>query len=104
SLALMRDKLPALVNTPGARFPCAEDRKFAIIKAVKERLRAAGAEVNDIDGVRVQTADGWWLLRASNTQDLLVARCESTTAAGLDRLKGSVGEVLQTAGQTPPQW
>jgi len=104
SLAQMRDKLPSLVNTPEARFPCAENRKFAIIKEIKERLQAAGAKVNDIDGVRVQTADGWWLLRASNTQDLLVARCESTTAAGLDRLKRSLAEALQAAGQSPPQW
>ena len=104
SLAQMRDKLPSLVNTPEARFECAENRKFAIIKEIKERLQAAGAKVNDIDGVRVQTADGWWLLRASNTQDLLVARCESTTAAGLDRLKRSLAEALQAAGQSPPQW
>src|SRR5262249_31954748 len=61
SLAQMRDALPSLVNTPEARFPCAENRKFALIKEVKDRLLAAGAEVNDIDGVRVQTADGWWL-------------------------------------------
>ncbi len=104
SLAQMRDKLPSLVNTPEARFPCAENRKFAIIKEIKERLQAAGAVVNDIDGVRVQTADGWWLLRASNTQDLLVARCESTTAAGLEVLKRSLAEALRAAGQAPPAW
>jgi phosphomannomutase len=104
SLAQMRDQLPSLVNTPEARFPCAENRKFAIIKEIKERLQATGAKFNDIDGVRVQTADGWWLLRASNTQDLLVARCESTTPAGLDRLKKSLAEALLAAGQTPPHW
>ena len=104
SLAQMRDKLPWLVNTPEARFPCAENRKFAIIKEIKERLQAAGAAVNDIDGVRVQSSDGWWLLRASNTQDLLVARCESTTAAGLENLKRSLAMALQAAGATPPEW
>jgi len=104
SLAQMRDKLPSLVNTPEARFPCAENRKFAIIQEIKERLRKAGAEVNDIDGVRVQSADGWWLLRASNTQDLLVARCESTTPAGLEKLKRSLAEALQAAGRIPPEW
>jgi phosphomannomutase len=104
SLAQMRDRLPALLNTPEARFPCTENRKFAIIKEVQERLRTAGAAVNDIDGVRVQSADGWWLLRASNTQDLLVARCESTTAAGLERLKRSLAEALRAAGQAPPEW
>jgi phosphomannomutase len=104
SLAEMRDGLPALVNTPEARFPCAGPRKFAIIQEIKQRLQASGVEVNDIDGVRVQTADGWWLLRASNTQDLLVARCEATTAAGLERLKQSLAEALKAAGQPPPAW
>jgi phosphomannomutase len=104
SLAQMRDKLPSLVNTPEARFPCGEQRKFAIIKEIKERLRVAGAKVNDIDGVRVQTADGWWLLRASNTQDLLVARCESTSTEGLERLKRSLAEALKASGQAPPAW
>jgi len=104
SLAQMRDKLPSLVNTPEARFPCGEDRKFAIIKEIKERLQAAGASVNDIDGVRVQTPDGWWLLRASNTQDLLVARCESTSPAGLEKLKQSLADALRASGQAPPVW
>jgi phosphomannomutase len=104
SLAQMRDKLPSFVSTPEARFPCGEQRKFAVITDVKERLQAAGAEVNDIDGVRVRTADGWWLLRASNTQDLLVARCESTTPHGLERLKQSLAEALKAVGQAPPVW
>ena len=76
----MRDALPQVINTPELRFPCSEERKFAVVEETAERLRRAGAEVNDIDGVRVRTADGWWLLRASNTQDVLVARCESATA------------------------
>ena len=83
----LRDRLPNVVNTPELRFPCEEERKFAVVDEVKARLEAAGADVNDIDGVRVTTADGWWLLRASNTQDVLVARCEARDAAGLERLK-----------------
>ena len=54
-----------------------EDRKTAVIREVRDRLRAEDAELTDIDGVRVNTPDGWWLLRASNTQDVLVARCEA---------------------------
>src|SRR3546814_12300926 len=68
------DLLPALVNTPELRFPCPEARKFAVVAEVRDRLAAAGADVDGIDGVRVKTADGWWLLRASNTQAVLVAR------------------------------
>ena len=82
----LRDGLAQPVNTPEIRIPCSEERKFAVIEEVAERLRVAGALVNDIDGVRVSTDDGWWLLRASNTQDALVARCEAEGDAGLDRL------------------
>jgi phosphomannomutase len=87
SLAEMRDELPAVVNTPELRFDCPESRKFEVVREVRERLRQAGADMNDIDGVRVRTPDGWWLLRASNTQAVLVARAESATEDGLGRLK-----------------
>lgn len=102
SLAEFRDSLPGVVNTPELRFPCAEERKFKVAEEVRDRLKAAGAEVNDIDGVRVKTADGWWLLRASNTQAVLVARCEARDEAGLKRLKASLGEQLRKSGVQPP--
>ncbi|MBS0224180.1 MAG: phosphomannomutase/phosphoglucomutase [Proteobacteria bacterium] len=102
SLAEMRDKLPQLVNTPELRFDCAEERKFKIVDEVKARLKQAGAKVNDIDGVRVNTPDGWWLLRASNTQAVLVARCESANEAGLDRLKDDLKAALAASGVDLP--
>lgn len=102
SLAALRSVLPKVVNTPELRFPCAEERKFTVVGEVAERLRQAAAEVNDIDGVRVRTADGWWLLRASNTQDVLVARAESTTAEGLGRLKTELAAQLAASGVTLP--
>lgn len=104
SLAELRDHLPPVVNTPEVRFASSEARKFAVVEEVKQRLRKAGADVNDIDGVRVRTADGWWLLRASNTQDVLVARCEAGSEAGLDRLKAAVADAVQSVGQAPPDW
>jgi phosphomannomutase len=95
SLAQMRDALPGMVNTPEIRFDCAEDRKFDVIEEVRKRLKGkTGAEVNEVDGVRVTTADGWWLLRASNTQAVLVARCESRSTEGLARLKAALAEQL----------
>jgi phosphomannomutase len=103
TVAEMRDGLPKVVNTPELRFPCSEERKFAVVEEVAERLRKAGAEMTDIDGVRVRTGDGWWLLRASNTQDVLVARCESTDQAGLDRLKAALAAQLTACGLTPPK-
>ncbi len=102
SLVAMRDRLPHVVNTPELRFPCAEARKFEVVREVGERLRQAAAEMTEIDGVRVRTADGWWLLRASNTQDVLVARAESTTADGLARLKAELSAQLAVSGVALP--
>ncbi|MBV8868335.1 MAG: phosphomannomutase/phosphoglucomutase, partial [Acetobacteraceae bacterium] len=76
-LSQVREQLPPVVNTPELRFDCPEDRKFRVIEEVAARLREEGAEVSEIDGVRVLTKDGWWLLRASNTQAVLVARAEA---------------------------
>ena len=90
--------MPALVNTPEMRFQVDEARKFAVIVEIKERLAAAGADVNSTDGVRVSTPDGWWLLRASNTQDVLVARAESKDQAGLDRLMEQIDGQLAASG------
>jgi len=70
-----RRALPTVVHTPELRFPCAEDRS-----STSSARSRSGCEVNAIDGVRVRTGDGWWLLRASNTQDALVPGAESTTA------------------------
>lgn len=104
SLGAMRDALPALMNTPELRFPCDDLRKFDVVAEVAGRLRDAGADFADVDGVRVNTADGWWLLRASNTQAVLVARCESTNDAGLQRLKADVAAQLEASGVTPPDF
>lgn len=102
SLAALRDELPRYVNTPELRFPCAEDRKFRVVAEVQARLKKAGADVNDVDGARVATADGWWLLRASNTQDVLVARCEARDEHGLARLKEALTRELRACGIEPP--
>ncbi len=103
SMAEMRDRMPQVVNTPELRFPSSEERKFAIIDEVKMRLKAADADVNDVDGVRVNSPDGWWLLRASNTQDVLVARCEARDEAGLGRLKSALVDQLRQSGVEPPR-
>ncbi|MFM5915935.1 MAG: phosphoglucomutase/phosphomannomutase PgmG [Novosphingobium sp.] len=98
SVTELRGEMPPLVNTPELRFQVDESRKFAVIDEVKARLEAAGADVDSIDGVRVSTPDGWWLLRASNTQDVLVARAESNDQAGLDRLLAEVDAQLAASG------
>jgi phosphomannomutase len=101
SVAEFRDSLPKVVNTPELRFDCAEDRKFAVVAEVAARLKASGESVSDTDGVRVTTEDGWWLLRASNTQAVLVARAESNSDSGLSKLKSDLAGQLAASGLAP---
>ncbi|MGY2734184.1 phosphoglucomutase/phosphomannomutase PgmG [Sphingomonas sp. UYP23] len=98
SITELRGAMPALVNTPEMRFQVDESRKFAVVEEVLARLEAEGADVNPTDGARVNTPDGWWLLRASNTQDVLVARAEATDQAALDRLLGMIDDQLGKSG------
>ncbi|MCU0890672.1 MAG: phosphomannomutase/phosphoglucomutase [Sandarakinorhabdus sp.] len=98
SLTALKDAMPAMVNTPEMRFQSSEERKFAVVGEVLARLKAQGATVNETDGARVMRADGWWLLRASNTQDVLVARAEATDAAALARLQAELMEQLALSG------
>jgi phosphomannomutase len=98
SLTEIMDAMPKTTATPELRFQVDESRKFAVIDEVRDRLSANGAKVNATDGVRVNTSDGWWLLRASNTQDVLVARAESGDQAGLDRLLAQIDEQLAKSG------
>lgn len=102
-LAAIRDGLPELVNTPELRFDCPDERKFDVVEAVVADVKASGANVNDIDGARVLTDDGWWLLRASNTQACLVARAEAKDEAGLARLKAALVAELGNQGIDPPE-
>jgi phosphomannomutase len=102
SVTELRGAMPAVINTPEMRFQVDESRKFAAIEEVKQRLAGPDApgdvSVDDTDGVRVTTPDGWWLLRASNTQDVLVARAESQTREGLDRLLRQIDGQLEASG------
>ena len=98
SLTEIMDSMPKSVATPELRFQVDESRKFAIVDEVRDRLSADGATVDATDGVRVNTADGWWLLRASNTQDVLVARAEAADQPGLDRLVAQIDMQLAKSG------
>ncbi|MDO6413855.1 phosphomannomutase/phosphoglucomutase [Sphingomonas sp. BIUV-7] len=98
TLTELKGAMPELVNTPEMRFQVDESRKFAVVDEVLDRLETSGADVNRTDGARVNTPDGWWLLRASNTQDVLVARAEAKDQAGLDRLMAQIDEQLALSG------
>jgi phosphomannomutase len=98
SLTELKDAMPRAVATPELRFQVDEKRKFAIVEEVRGRLSDDGAKVDATDGVRVSTGDGWWLLRASNTQDVLVARAEAADESGLDRLVAQIDDQLAKSG------
>lgn len=99
SFTEMLAALPVMHNTPEIRFDCDDARKFDAVDEITARARLLdGVEIFDMDGVRVETPYGWWLLRASNTQPMLVVRCESETAEGLERLKNDVRAQLSQSG------
>jgi phosphomannomutase len=101
SLTALKDAMPKMVNTPELRFQSSEDRKFVVVAEVLARLKAAGATVDETDGARVTTPEGWWLLRASNTQDVLVARVEARDQAALEHLQGELNAALAASGVSP---
>lgn len=94
SLDALRDAMPVRVATPELRLPVEEARKFAVADAIVDAVVAEGARVDRTDGARVTTPDGWWLLRASNTQAALTIRAEAADRAGLDRLLATIDRHL----------
>ena len=95
--------MPKFLNTSELRFECSEARKFGIIEEVLLRTKKKGANIIDIDGLRVHTQEGWWLLRASNTENALVARCEAKDNAGLMKLCAGLLKELKKSGLNPPE-
>jgi phosphomannomutase len=87
-----------MINTPEIRVPCPDEKKFAVVKELADELRKEGAQFNDIDGIRIMKDGGWWLLRASNTQAVLVARAEAPNEATLTRLKADLKQRLSRHG------
>lgn len=98
SLSSLRRALPQAVNTPEIRFDCPSDRKFALILDLKKLLDRDQKIYDDTDGVRVLEPSGWWLLRASNTQDVLVARVEASDVLALETLKKDLNYYLEECG------
>ena len=99
SLFNLRETLPKTISTPEIRFPCDEAQKFRLVNEVRNSAHEIpGADINELDGVRVTTADGWWLLRASNTQPVLVARFESWSDDGMIRLKDTLAKLIAKTG------
>jgi phosphomannomutase/phosphoglucomutase len=96
-LSALRAGLPQYVSTPEIRVDCPEDRKVPVVAAAA-RYFAARYSTLTIDGVRWRTADGWGLIRASNTQSILVLRFEAKSAAGLEAIRREAAQVLRDQG------
>lgn len=99
---LIKD-FPKVYNTPEIRFEVDETRKFAVIEDIRDNLKDKDDfDVLAIDGVRVTTNHGWFLIRASNTQAMLTIRAESETETGLQSVISALKEQLEKVGVTPP--
>jgi phosphomannomutase/phosphoglucomutase len=99
TLSELVDELPAYYATPETRVDCPEERQFDIVAEMSAYFKGR-EEVIDIDGVRVQFEGGWGLIRASNTQPVLVLRFEARTP---ERLEEIVGIVLNKLREIAPE-
>ena len=93
-LSEIRKSLTKTFSTAEIRIDCSEEKKFIIVEKIKSQMRDKNIDFNDIDGIRIKNKNGWWLLRASNTGAVLVARCESLSKNGLNELKKDLNRYL----------
>ena len=96
SLSEMLSDIPPTFVTPEIRIQCADDKKFGVVERVKSHFRRK-YQVIDVDGARILFPHGWGLVRASNTQDVLVMRFEADTQANLDAIRSEVEDQVQKA-------
>ena len=96
-LSALRAALPQYVSTPEIRVDCPEDRKTAAVEAAARHF-AGRYQTVTIDGVRWRTPDGWGLIRASNTQPILVLRFEAKSTEGLASIRREAAQVLRAQG------
>jgi len=95
-LSQLLEDVPRTFITPEIRMDCPDEIKFQVVEKVKEELRKE-YPIIDVDGVRVQFGDGWGLVRASNTQPVLVLRFEAPTEDRLQEIKKGVEERVRSA-------
>jgi phosphomannomutase/phosphoglucomutase len=98
-LSGLLEDLPPTFSTPEIRIDCEEGLKFELVTRTQRRLEGKDLKPNTIDGIRLDTPDGWGLLRASNTQPVLVLRFEATSKTRLQELRSLFENELQAAAQ-----
>jgi phosphomannomutase/phosphoglucomutase len=97
SVKQMMSDVPKFVSTPEIRVDCPDDVKFGVVEKAKAHF-ASTHKVIDVDGVRVLFGDGWGLIRASNTQPVLVMRFEARTEQHLEAIRGEMEGWLRQQG------
>ena len=100
-LSSLAAEIPRYYATPETRVACPDDRKFDVVRVLTRDFRSK-YEVIDVDGARIVFPDGWALVRASNTQPVLVVRAEGTTPEALERAKGVLAEALRRHPEVAP--
>ena len=94
---MLADELPRYHATPEIRVDCPDEKKFDVVDAIRARYRGTH-EVVEVDGARVNFKDGWGLVRASNTQPVLVLRAEGTTPGARDTIEAELRGALRELG------
>lgn len=102
TLTELTERIPSYPSTPELRLDCPDDRKFGVVERVTEHYRGRRPLV-DLDGARVSFPDGWALVRASNTQPVVVARFEAESREGLRGIRDEVAAVLGREGVEVPE-
>ena len=110
TLAQRLHGLPEVFATPELRLECPDARKFQVMERIlaeqrlQEQKKRPGVAFSDVDGIRVSTEEGWWLIRVSNTQPALVARVEAKSRAHLARLVDELTAMLAKEDVVMPVW
>ena len=103
SLSRLMCGVPIYPSTDEIRIPCADDVKFQIAERIKNKLQAK-YKCSVIDGIRILYPDGWGLIRASNTQPVMVVRCEGKTQEALEKIMADVKNILLEEGLPDFTW
>ncbi|MDR1471835.1 MAG: phosphomannomutase/phosphoglucomutase [Synergistaceae bacterium] len=97
------DEMPSYPSTAETRFACPDDMKFEVVRRVREAA-VRDMETITVDGVRIVRENGWGLLRASNTQPVLVARAEGRSQRDLDEMASDMKRRIRDAGGPDFEW
>ena len=104
SLSELVNELPKYESTPEYRVNCPDDKKFKLVEELILYFRDQCDRVVDIDGIRGYIGDGWFLIRASNTQPLIAIRCEAKTKEGLEKIKKLIKDKLDRYSYIRLDW